>query len=302
MRKVIFLYSGEGTRSRETNFTLAKTSPCWTEINTIVKETLNLSLEEMCEAADIHRCPHSPLVTVATQICLADIWQCWGYRPDVVIGHSIGELAASYQAGLYNLEEIILLTHRIGTIAGSIDGLMAHGLLSEEEVRSLSVSLSSRNFRVDDKIHVTISGSKSEIKQFINEHDGFVEMKPPHPWHNAKYENYSAELKQGASRDTSDTIFVSGVTARVESCLTPSHWRNWISQPIDFIGSMGVIKEKCAADELQVIEIGFHPVLEKCCEILENYAYCSSMFRGENELSWIFYQRKRCMPENFLTD
>ena len=100
MKKNIFLYSGEGTSDRESGFKLLEHSRYWPEIRSILKSKLDLNLEEIWKnEIGKHRCPYSPLLTVVSQICLSDIWSQWGYPPDVVIGHSIGELTASYQAG-----------------------------------------------------------------------------------------------------------------------------------------------------------------------------------------------------------
>jgi len=42
---------------------------------------------------------------VSLEIALAALWRSWGIEPDAVIGHSIGEAAASYVAGAFNLED-----------------------------------------------------------------------------------------------------------------------------------------------------------------------------------------------------
>ena len=41
------------------------------------------------------------------QAGLAALWQSWGIVPDVVLGHSVGELAAAYCAGVYTLEQAL---------------------------------------------------------------------------------------------------------------------------------------------------------------------------------------------------
>ncbi len=93
MKKIIYLYSGEGTRDSESKPDLLKHSKYWSEIDSILSSKLKLNLEEIWNnEIDKHRCPYSPLLTVVSQICLSDIWSQWGYTPDVVMGHSIGEL------------------------------------------------------------------------------------------------------------------------------------------------------------------------------------------------------------------
>ncbi len=42
---------------------------------------------------------------VAFEIALAVLWRSWGIEPDGVIGHSIGEVAASYITGVFSLED-----------------------------------------------------------------------------------------------------------------------------------------------------------------------------------------------------
>ena len=36
----------------------------------------------------------------AIQVSLAALWQSWGIVPDVVVGHSLGEVAAAHVAGI----------------------------------------------------------------------------------------------------------------------------------------------------------------------------------------------------------
>lgn len=164
MKKTVFLYSGEGTHSSQTRFTLLKQSPRWAEIESVLRSRMDLDLEPLWNREiGRHRCPHSPLLTVVAQICLADIWCRWGYQPDVVIGHSTGELAAAYQAGFYTLEEVLLLAHGIGEAAANLDGVMAHGRVSEARLGDLPVGPSSFNFKVENGRHVTLSGYAGEM-------------------------------------------------------------------------------------------------------------------------------------------
>lgn len=294
MKKTLFLFSGEGTHSADSTYKLFEHSTLWPRIEAIVRTRLDLDLKELWRREiGRHRCPYSPLLTVVAQICLADLWRRWGYRPDVVIGHSTGELAASYAAGLYALEDVIVLASQLGAAASHLDGAMAHGIVSHADEADLPVHLSSLNFAVEGGRHVTLSGNTKEVDDFVQAHPDFVKMRLPHPWHHPDYEAYAKELPRRQSNDIDQGVFVSGVTRRFETRLADDHWRQWLTRPIDFIQSMAAVKKLYDTNALAIIEIGFHPVLEKCCRIFSDYTYASSLYRGEDDLQWILFQRKK---------
>jgi acyl transferase domain-containing protein len=301
MGKIVFLYSGEGTHSSETRFRLLKGSSKWSQIEDVLASKLRLDLEQVWQReVGTHRCPYSPLLTVASQICLADIWQRWGYRPDIVIGHSTGELAAAYQAGFYTLEEVLLLAYQIGEVASHLEGVMAHGRLSDTQIDNLALHPSSFNFRVEKDRHVTLTGHAAEMEAFLRENPGFVKMKLPHPWHHPDYQRFLGLLPGALSASTGEGVFLSSVTTRFETRLGEDYWHRWMVNPIDFIQSMQTIADQWEDHHIDFIEIGFHPVLEKCCGIFRDYTYASSMFRGEDEVAWIISQRKKLDQKVFL--
>ena len=41
----------------------------------------------------------------AMQIALAELWKSWGVEPSCIVGHSVGEVAATCLAGIFTLEE-----------------------------------------------------------------------------------------------------------------------------------------------------------------------------------------------------
>lgn len=301
MKRVLFLYSGEGTSDHDSKYTLLKYSQLWPTIEAILKSKLALDLETLWKnEIGGHRCPHSPLLTLIAQVCLSEIWTRWGYKPSLVIGHSIGELAAAYQAGLYSLEEIIQLAHQIGQVTARIEGVMLHGKLSDEQIARLPVHISSLNFMDGAKKHVTLSGYTDEMEGFLIAHPDFVKMRLPHPWHHPDYREFFDQIQVAPSRPIAEVAFVSGVTRQFEQRLDADYWRKWLTHGVDFIGALQTIRNRYADDELQIVEIGFHPVLDKCCAIFDHHSYASSMFRGEDEIQWILHQRKRLDPALFV--
>jgi acyl transferase domain-containing protein/acyl carrier protein len=295
VKRVLFLYSGEGTSDPGSQFTLLKFSQRWQQIQAIVESRFELDLESLWQREiGRHRCPHSPLLTLTAQVCLADLWSQWGYAPDVVLGHSIGELAAAYQAGRYDLEEIIALAHGIGQITAQLEGAMAHGPWPAAQPAPSPVHLSSVNFVEGDQRHVTVSGRAEAMAAFLRAHPDFVKMRLPHPWHHPDYARLAETLRVAPSRPAGPVAFVSGVTRQVEPHLTEAYWRRWLTQTVDFVGAMQAVQAHLKdVDAIQVIEIGFHPVLERACRILPQHRYASSMFRGEDAIRWIVHQRQR---------
>ncbi len=300
MKRTIFLYSGEGTQGQKTPLGLLKQSRLWPRIESVLSTSANLDLEQLwAQEAGRHRCPYSPLLTVTSQICLADLWERWGYRAEVHLGHSTGELAAAYQAGLYSLQEVLELALRIGKAAAHLEGQMIHGRLSDEELADLTVNASSLNFRQDDRTHVTVSGTAEELSEFLQQHDAFVEMQLPHPWHHPDYDRYAYQLGDLPSREVEPGHFVSGVTTGFETRLAEDHWRRWLVEPIDFIRAVEAIRQRYDDDHLEIIEIGFHPVLAKCCEVFRSYTYVSSMSRDTDDVQWIISERRKLDPRSF---
>ena len=82
---------------------------------------------------------HTPLVSqitcTALQIGLVEIWRRWGLVPQFVIGHSSGEIAAFYAAGVYTLRDAIIISYYKGKCIeemerdlGSLGAMCAIGL------------------------------------------------------------------------------------------------------------------------------------------------------------------------------
>src|SRR5204862_7821331 len=71
----------------------------------------------------------------ALQVGLAALWEAWGIRPDAVVGHSLGEVAAAYVSGALSLEDAVQVVHHrsrlMQTTAGQ--GKMAVARLSPDE-------------------------------------------------------------------------------------------------------------------------------------------------------------------------
>jgi acyl transferase domain-containing protein/D-arabinose 1-dehydrogenase-like Zn-dependent alcohol dehydrogenase/acyl carrier protein len=70
----------------------------------------------------------------AVQVGLAAVWEAWGIRPDAVIGHSMGEVAAAYVAGILSLSDAARIICRRSALLTEIRG--RGGMLSVDLSRA----------------------------------------------------------------------------------------------------------------------------------------------------------------------
>ncbi|MBC7886372.1 MAG: amino acid adenylation domain-containing protein [Ferruginibacter sp.] len=57
-----------------------------------------------------------------TEYALAKLWMSWGIEPAVLCGHSIGEFVAAYFAGVFSLEDVLLLIASRGKMISELPG------------------------------------------------------------------------------------------------------------------------------------------------------------------------------------
>ncbi|NVB36871.1 acyltransferase domain-containing protein [Pseudenhygromyxa sp. WMMC2535] len=141
--RVVFLCSGQGGQWLDMGRSLARWSAafrdalarCEQAIDAVAGWSLSAALADADELARVDRV--QPAI-FAMQVSLAALWRSAGVEPDVVLGTSMGEVAAAQIAGLLGLEDAArVITTRSRLIAERLDrpGAMASVALSEAALR-----------------------------------------------------------------------------------------------------------------------------------------------------------------------
>ncbi|MGQ4511287.1 amino acid adenylation domain-containing protein [Streptomyces sp. DW26H14] len=163
---------GRGLLASEPVFREAVTA-CDREIRRIAGWSL---LDEMSADEDRSRMAETWLAqpaNFAVQMGLSALWHAYGVRPDAVVGHSTGEIAAFYEAGVYSLEDAIrIVVHRSRlqhTLAGT-GSMLAVGLSEDEAERRVrpyadQVSLAA----VNSPASVTLAGDTTALAALAGE-------------------------------------------------------------------------------------------------------------------------------------
>ncbi|CAN8101888.1 unnamed protein product [Discula destructiva] len=178
VRSVGFIFTGQGAQWARMGAELMEYCPQF--LNSI--RTLDLALEnlhdgpEWCiedvlfERADTSRINEAefsqPLCT-AVQIALVQMLQSWGVRPVVVVGHSSGEIAAGYTAGLVSAEDAIIGAYYRGIVARNVmrDGSMLAVGLGNHAMQQYLADLQGKVVIACDNSPelVTLSGDREAI-------------------------------------------------------------------------------------------------------------------------------------------
>ncbi len=236
---------------------------------------------------------------VAIEIALGELWKSKGIVPDIVVGHSMGEIAAAYLAGMISLDEAaqIICTRSALMKKASGKGAMAvtdltieeaNGYLKgQEEYLSVAVQNSPKS--------TVIAGDPLLLQNLLDKLDAagrFCRMiKVDVASHSPQMDPIMAPLEnalQNLQPQNSNVVFYStALKEKVKGAdLKADYWVKNLRNPVHF---GAVVREIVLQDQAVFIELTPHPVLTNA--IQENIQTAKrsgeaipSLFREKDEL------------------
>ena len=144
--------------------------------------SLKMELEKPKEVTRIDEPYISQPACTALQIALVDLLRSWGIHAHSVIGHSSGEIAASYAAGVFDLETCIAIAYWRGIVSSHLrensddtGGGMLAVAASQKDTCTLIKACAAGRLGIaciNSPSNVTVSGDNAAISQlqdFANE-------------------------------------------------------------------------------------------------------------------------------------
>jgi len=207
----------------------------------------------------------------AIEIALAALWRSWGIEPQAVVGHSLGEVAAAYVAGVLSLEDAVrVICHRSRLFKRTIgQGAMAVVELSIEEARRVLVGFEDRvSIAVSNGPTSTVlSGDPAALAAILDQlqrRDIFCRMvKVDFASHSPQMEPLRADLVQaleGLQPRAESVPIYSTVTGQVSHGLEfdTLYWARNMREPVLFSTAV----QRLVEDGHDIfLEISPHPIL-----------------------------------------
>ncbi|KAL8705707.1 MAG: hypothetical protein Q9201_001182 [Fulgogasparrea decipioides] len=240
--KTIFLFTGQGAQWAGMGRELINPdSPFRTSLlkSETVLRTLGASwhlIEELQVGVDDSRISRSELaqpISTALQIALVDLLASFDIKPSIVVGHSSGEIAAAYAAGVLSQESALKVAYYRGFISATCRGvnrsngaMLAVGLAADE-IEHFIVQITSGKVLVaciNSPSSTTVSGDEQGIhelqslldaKSIVNRRLKVDTAYHSHHMHAAS-ESYKGSLKDLSVDVAGSVKFISTVTGTIK--------------------------------------------------------------------------------------